>query len=385
MNRQRRKKQVSARTSLFLIELYGGILFLLLICLLLAFFTLLLGVYFMLFELLDYILTQPWQWGWRVVLLGSCLMVTSVLVVRLAWRMALAILGLVTRKYDESTLTETTHALSDTDSPGLYELVREVSHTIGALPPDEVRVSPAVECYVIEERRFAIRTRRHLTLVIGLPHLLVLELAELKVILVHEMAHSGGGDTTITVFLFRFVESLRIAVDELAARGRWWYACDPFYWFFVGFHRLVHRAAVSLQRHRELRADAISAETFGGTLATHTLLKEWLLENQFDQVVEQYMAKGPNDTHENVFAFFVDRWREFGRTSEAYLEQRLNQQEESSFLDSHPSMKTRIKLMRDFPDPAPTGSRAANQLLTNLDAIQHGLHDQLFDSLRSSC
>ena len=71
---------------------------------------------------------------------------------------------------------------------------------------------------MIEERRFAIRTRRHLTLVIGLPHLLVLELAELKVILVHEMAHSGGGDTTLTVFLFRFVESLRVAVDELATR-----------------------------------------------------------------------------------------------------------------------------------------------------------------------
>jgi len=352
---------------------------LLLLCLLLAFFALLMGAYFQLFAFLDFLLTEPWHFDGREVFYGATLLLISILVVRLAWRLALAILGLVTQKYDAPRLLASTRPLGADESPGLYELVREACQSIGTIPPDEIRLSPSAECYVIEERRFGFHTRRRLTLVMGLPHILVLEIAELNVILVHEMAHSGGGDTTLTVFLFRFVESLRVAEEELARR--WWHRADPLYWFFAAFHQLVLRAAAPMQRRRELRADAISAETYGGTLATHTLLKEWLLENQFDNVLEQFLDDSANCLNGNIFQFFVDRWRKFGRTTEAYLQERLEQEDDTSFFDPHPSMKSRIQLMQSYPDPTPASPRPASQLLADVDAIQIRLHDQLLNEL----
>ena len=62
----------------------------------------------------------------------------------------------------------------------------------------------------------------------------------------------------------------------------------------------------------------------------------------------------------------------------SHYEERLEQDEESLFFDSHPTMKTRIHLMRDYADVEQNNSRAASQLLPDVEALQERLHHQLF-------
>jgi Zn-dependent protease with chaperone function len=359
---------------------YNSMLLVLLLLLFVGFFGLLIGVYFFLFDLIDVLLDQQWQWGTQLIGRALAVFILAVLAFRLARWLALCILGLVTERYDSPELERFTIGLDRDTYSALHEVVADVCRLTNAPEPDAIRLGADAECYVIEERRFALRTKHRFTLVLGLPQLLVLSLSELRVILTHEMAHLGA-DTRLSVFAYRFTESLRIALDQL--RARWWSRFDPLYWFFAGFSQIVIRVAAPAQRRRELRADAISAEAYGGTLASHTLLKEWLIENQFEQVLEELSAAadtdqplprdGTNISPPNVYRVFVDRWRDFSRDGEAYLAQRLDQVEDWNMFDSHPTMRSRIKLMRDYPEVAIDSDRPAGQLLPDIESLEQRL------------
>ena len=226
-----------------------------------------------------------------------------------------------------------------------------------------------------EERRFAIRTQRRLILVLGLPHLAVLDTSELKVILAHELAHFRSGDTTFGVFIYRFLESLRVAHQSRS--GRRWNWLTPSYWISKMAFHLFLLMVTPIRQYQELRADSLSAAYCGGDLAARTLLKEWLLAHQFDAAAsefQQMQADHSADGEANVFRHFTSRWCEFSIAGQEYLERRLIEEERPSILDSHPTTGTRLDLMRRFPPQTREFAPPSRYLLGDFHAVESRLY-----------
>ncbi len=310
------------------------------------------------------------------------------LFVRVVWSLWQVLYGLVTAKHDDATRQNLEGVpLPPDEGAPVHELAKEVGLQVGAPPPDAIYISEHPDCYAVELRRFGLRTRRRLILVLGLPQLEVLTVEELKSILAHELAHFRG-DTRLALFAFRFFESLRTSTDAL--RDRWWRWIDPIYWFSKAYIQLFFFCSNPLRRRQELHADCWSAAVYGGRLAARTLLKDLQVGAQFESTLTSFKADPQATPHErpgNVFRWFRVSWRELTPNGYDYLRRRLEAEEQASFWDSHPTIKERLEVMRryhdreDFPADEPSrGSdmRPAHQLLPNLTALEDRLHQRVF-------
>lgn len=345
----------------------------------LFYFFVLFFVAFTLLDLMGVAWPLPAELGAGFLWQAGFLAVGVVLLVHLGRHLWRVVAGLVTAIHDDTPETLAGLPLALEDYPDLYALVAEVGERTCAPLPDEIRVTYQAECYVTEQRRFSLFTKRQLVLVLGMPHLAVLTDVELRVVVAHELAHFQRGDTTLGVFIYRFLSSLRAAADEL--RSRWWRFIDPLYWLSLAWFHMLLVLQGPMQRSQELRADRVSAAAYGGTLASRTLLKEWLLSRQFEVAVGAYdpqEARGPRGEPLNVFRWFVGRWREFSIAAHDYLEQRLAEEEQPSLFDSHPPTRSRTQAMRAYPDQSLPRARPAWALLPGFAALEQQLHAWLF-------
>lgn len=300
------------------------------------------------------------------------------LLTRLTTHLWRCVAGVVTQRYDSAPEAEVGIPLPADEYPAFYAAVAEVGNQVMSPTPDEIRVTYSPECYAVEQRSFAIQTDRKLVLVIGLPQLEVLTQSELKVIIAHELAHFGGGDTRVGVFVFRFLEALRQAREENADTG--WKWIDPVAWLSWAYFHLYLVLSAPLRKHQEVRADSWSAATYGGDFAARTLLKDWLLSRQFTEVLSQFFRTVPrkkSGAELSVFREFAREFQDLSPEGGDYLERRLEQEERSSFWDSHPTIPERMKNMRRFeprelPEPVP-----AYLLLPDFERIEARLQQQL--------
>ena len=308
----------------------------------------------------------------------ACLVFVLAFMAQLVWHLWQGIPALVTAKYDSVHDSTDGIRLCVDQHPELYALLVEVGRCINAPLPDEVRVTHRAQCYVVERRRIARRLQRRLILVLGLPHLKVLTITELKVIVAHEMAHFRCGDTMLRVFFFRFLESLRIAINRMGSK--WWRWGNPLYLYCWTYYRLALIVSAPVRRQQELRADRLSATAFGGPLSIATLLKEWLLASQFERAVAEYrltLGVPTAETQGNLYEIFSQRWREFSSAGHDYLKQRLAEEERPSLWDSHPTMQQRIQAMSRFPNTELPRRQLAGGLIKRLAKLEDQLHDRL--------
>lgn len=304
--------------------------------------------------------------------------VLSLLALRMGWHLWEATSGLLTARLDESDETAHGVPLARASHEELYEIVAEVSRHVGVPMPNEIRAIHQPACYAVEWRRFALSTRRRLVIGIGLPLLAVFSVSELKVLLAHELAHIGLGHTRCETFLFRFLRILNTKIERLA--NRWWRWGDPVYGVCrVSFH-ILSRMVTPLRHRQELQADEISAAAYGGQLAAHTLLKDWLLGHAFTDTAAMLASKGwPPDRapQSTVFHRFAAHWHEFSQSSLDYLGQRLAAEEPPSSRDSHPTVSERLQIMRPFTSEAPRDARAVLDLVPDFDALAEQLEPQV--------
>jgi Zn-dependent protease with chaperone function len=306
------------------------------------------------------------------VLRGLALLVVFVLLLHLAYHFVNGVLGLITRRYDTAPETTAGISLARESYPELWETVDAVAGRVKASAPHEVRVIPDAVCFVAERRRFSFPIQRDLVLAIGMPQLTVLTVTELQVILAHELAHLHC-DTELMVFVFRFVESLRDAQENLGSKL--WRFANPIYRYCKFYYKLFLMLVAPIQRRQELLADQWSAAVYGGETAAQTLLKDWLVTNEFEQLFEWYAAERRSGRPPvNIFQRFAERWHDYRHSALAYLERRLAQEEKSSFSDSHPTMATRLLAMRQFPPREPPQVRPADSLVPNIEVLQDRLH-----------
>lgn len=333
-----------------------------------------------LIENLPQLWTKAFLPGWEGILWGTCFAGALVITLRLALELWQGIRGLVTSKFDYAPETVTGVECTAAMAPQLHKLISDVGEVVKSPLPNVVRISPRAECYACEIRHFSIRTQRELTLVLGLPHLAVLNNSELKVIVAHELAHFRGGDTRLGVFLHRFLEFLRNA-NEHQRRTRW---IDPVYWIRSAFFRIALVLIAPIWKHQELRADVASANAYGGRLTARTLLREWLLGQQFEATVEDYLAVLSNERLQkplaefNIYREFASRFQGFSPQAEEFVRQRLAMEEESSLFDSHPTMHSRVDAVLAYSDREYPNLRPASHLIPNFSEIEEQMQRKLF-------
>lgn len=350
---------------------YRGFLF----TVMLGFYTLLMAVFFALLTLVGLVVRGG------VLGLNTTIWIASVAVLiysaaRIFRLVVRSVVGLLTPIHSKPQLDGI--VLDRQSHPELFDVVDEVGRQVQAPLPDEIRVGHSAACLVVEQRRFGLRTRRRLTLLVGMPHLAVMTVTELKVIIAHELAHFRDGDTTLILFMYRFLESLRAGIDPAARR--WWHVIDPLYWYCLAYYALFLRLSAPVQKQQEMRADAHSAAIYGGDLAAHTLLSEWLLARQFDASVEAYAATFDSEKQGergNVYSWFVSRWQEFSPEGQQYLLRRLSEEETSLPFDTHPTMQQRIEIMRNYSDGHHDHPQHAYSLLRNPGELEERLHAEL--------
>lgn len=313
-------------------------------------------------------------------LYGAFVLVSITLLCQMARVLWKGVLGLVTTMHDDEPAMLEGLALAKSDYPELYATVAEVARRVDAPLPDEIRVTSRGDGYVTERRHFSIAPARKLVLVLGLPHLSVLSVNELKVILAHELAHFRRGDTSLGVFVYRFLESLRVTIDDLSRRSSRW--INPLYPFCALYFYLFLVLSAPIRRHQELRADCYSAAAYGGEFAAKTLIKEWLIAHQFDAAAASY---NPSEVQAidgqplDVFTWFAaSTWRDLSPEGYIYLQRRLEEEERPSFWDAYPTMNVRMKTMRSFGGRPPAGRTPARRLFHNFRQLQRQMHAELF-------
>ncbi len=251
------------------------------------------------------------------------------------------------------------------DAPPLFELVTEVSRTLGARPPDQVRLAYLPCCGVVASRRAR-------AVLIGLPLLHILTRAELRAILTHELAHLARGDATRSARSARFVRGLGLALEATPGRSR-----GPLRQWAGTCHRLGASLLAPVALGQEARADRLAAAGAGGGAAAEALVKVALVQPLFREVLDHYDPERPGTP--NLYEFFRAFWGRLPRpTLLAMRQQLLSRRQPAS--DGHPPLLDRLAIVQAYPDRRPgLPDRArASTLLGDLEALERMLHGRLF-------
>ena len=185
-------------------------------------------------------------------------------------------------------------ALRRLDAPRLFDEVADVARRLGVRPPEEIRLAFLPCCGVVAWRRSR-------ALLLGMPLLHVLTVAELRAILAHELAHLARGDATRSAGPIRFVEALSRALDDPSSTpwgplGLW-----------AGLWRSASAALVGpIARGQEARADRASAALAGGQVAASALVKVAMVQPLFRELLEHHQAGRPDGS--NLYSTFRAFW-----------------------------------------------------------------------------
>lgn len=313
-----------------------------------------------------------------VVLNGALSLLLAYLLVSALLRVFIHVKGLLTQHVDDAREASAGIQVTVDDAKPLFDVIDDVRQTTGSPMPHEVRIGPLPDCYAVEVRWFSMSTRRRLVLVLGLPLFVALTVDEIKVLLAHELAHFSGGHTRMTVFVFRFLATLKLSLKR-CQNTSWRKWVDPFCWFDRAYFLLMAAVSGSVVRNLEFGADRISAANYGASLARETLLKNWLISQQFNMAIATY----PHDTEKprrsaNYYSYFGEIIREFSADGLQYLENRLEETEPDSLWDSHPPIPQRLAAMRDLDDKPRSNHHPARFLLPEYESLCVRLHKHCF-------
>lgn len=256
--------------------------------------------------------------------------------------------------------------LARSDAPLLFATVDDVARRLGVKSPGQVRLTYLPCCGVVAWEKSR-------ALILGLPLLRVLTLAELRAILAHELAHLARGDATRAARSVRFVEGLRQALDQAGGQERG----------VLGFlartcFRWSSRLIGPIARGQELRADRSAAVIAGGSAAASALVKVALVQPLFREVLEHY---DPDDLDApNLYAFFRAFW--YRLPAEVHTAMRLQVLTDSAGANdpTHPPLPDRLALLQSYPDAAiaTNDSIPATSYVGDLETLEQMLHNRLF-------
>jgi len=259
-------------------------------------------------------------------------------------------------------------SLRRTDAPGLFEEVAEVARRLGVRPPEEVRLAFLPCCGVV-----AWGSSR--ALLLGLPLLDVLSLAELRAVLTHELAHLARGDDARSAGSLRLVEGLGRSLDGSGGRVR-----GP----LRLWARICRDAAVALvgpiARGQEARADRSSAAVAGGRVAASALIKVALVQPLFRELLGHHDPDPGSGS--NLYATFRAFWDRIPEPLLEAMRLRLLVGGGPDVDSPHPPLPDRVAMIQAYPahPDGPSDRVPASSLLGDPEWLEQMLHDRLYGS-----
>ena len=251
------------------------------------------------------------------------------------------------------------------DAPLIFTAVDEVSRRLGVRPPGQVRLTYLPCCGMVAWGGSQ-------ALILGLPLLRVLTLAELRAVIAHELAHLARGDATRAAKSARFVEALGQAVERVGDRargplGHWARLCG----------RCSSRLIGPIARGQETRADRSAAAIAGGSAAASALVKVALVQPLFREVLKHY---DPATSEDNLYAFFRAFWFRLPAEVHTAMRLRVLTNGDAANDPAHPPLPDRLALLQSYPDPAGIGNDSipATTLIGDLEFMEQMLHNRLF-------
>jgi Zn-dependent protease with chaperone function len=252
------------------------------------------------------------------------------------------------------------------DAPVLFSAIGDVARRLGARPPQQVRLSYLPCCGVVAWKRSS-------ALVLGLPLLHVLSMAELRAVLAHELAHLARGDATRSARSARFVHGLGQALDAATTPSRsplrlWAHVC----------RRISDSLLAPIARGQEVRADRCAAAIAGGDAAAAALVKVALVQPLFREVLEHYDPADPGLP--NLYAFFREFWLRLPDSLHTEMRLQLLAGLRQTLEGAHPPLPDRLTVVQSYPHRETRDNAAAKTALGDLEALEQMLHNRLFST-----
>jgi Zn-dependent protease with chaperone function len=256
-------------------------------------------------------------------------------------------------------------AITRVDAPRLFEEIESVSRALGARPPEQLRIGYLPCCGVVAWKRSR-------ALLLGLPLLHILSIAELRAVLAHELAHLAKGDATVSARSARFVEGLGSALDRKQGRS-----LSPLWFWARGCRSAADRLIAPIARGQEARADRASGSLAGGTAAASALVKVAAVQPIFREVLDHY---SPETAHANLYAFFREFWGRIPESLHMSIRHGLLTAAVATPDDVHPPLPDRLGVVQAYADRSPIAGDhgPASAMLGDLGALEQMLHNRLF-------
>jgi Zn-dependent protease with chaperone function len=257
-------------------------------------------------------------------------------------------------------------AITRADAPVLFTEIADVARRLGERPPDQVRLTYLPCCGVV-----AWRGSR--ALVLGLPLLNVLNLAELRAVLAHELAHLARGDATRSARSTRFVEGLVQAIERPSER-HW----GPLFLWARLCRSIIEPLHAPIARGQEARADRAAAQLAGGDAAASALVKVALVQPLFREVLDRFDPT--DDDLPNLYAFFREFWSRLPESLLTAMRHSLLKGSDQATDKSHPALLDRLTWVQTYPARSTSVAELAPAatVLGDLEALEQMLHNRLF-------
>jgi Zn-dependent protease with chaperone function len=243
-----------SRRHRFALALFAG-------ALTVSFYTLLLGVVFVLLGALVLLVRTSPGWGMAAAFPLGLMIAT----------MRRSIMASIPRRLRPNLVGI---AISDSMQPGIWAFLSSVSSAVGERPPDSLRLTLGGSAGVRELRVRGGAPNR--ILVLPLTYLIELSRAQLGAVVAHELGHLAAGDAIFTRWISPVGEALLRSLDKLErAKSVLRY---PFRFYAARFFGLT----ATFSRNHEYAADALSARACGAGVAASALETTAGLQWAFD-------------------------------------------------------------------------------------------------------
>jgi heat shock protein HtpX len=232
--------------------------------------------------------------------------------------------------------------------PRLTEMITSVARATGQDPPHEVYANLDVNAGVTQVGG-GLRGHTRRVLVLGLPLLRFLTVAELRAVLAHEFGHYAGGDTRIGSWTYRTRAVIGYTIASLHDEDSWGMRIvqRPFIWYGNAFLRITN----AISRRQEFAADAWAARVAGRDANVSALRKLHRLAPAYDaywaEEVAPVLQAGAVPPFGTGFARFV-AVPHIAEACDKSLEQELGQAKTDPY-SSHPNLAERLAAAEALP------------------------------------
>ena len=253
--------------------------------------------------------------------------------------------------------------LTPGQAPELWAQVRELADLAGTRAPDTIELVPEVNAAVSEETRLLGLVGGTRQLLLGVPLLQGLTVAQLRSVLAHELGHYSNAHTRLGPIAYRGRAVVVVTVSRLSG--------NIVGWLLRQYAKAYLVVSQAVSRSQELEADRLSVQVAGRRVAQSTLRELPVIDAAWSFYERRYLAPGWAAGYATTAHGFFGGFGQLLTARSAELEGLRGQDVpgERSVWDSHPPIPHRVAAMDRLPETrqAAEDPRPATALVPGFD------------------